>query len=417
MKLRSIGKVRIAVVVLVAGTLALSACSSSKKSTTTGGGSSAVAASSSAVTFNGQIKIGAAVPLTGPSGSTQGQLSLQLAVDAVNAKGGVLGKKLVLDVQDVGSTAATGLAAARTFVQDKVDAVVGYSLTTQNLAVSPVLKDAKLISMLGTASTANNSDKTGNPYNFIFNVPDDETAQHQVTFANDTLKAKKYGLILDSSAFGQTYGTLVTPLITAAGGTVVANQSVNPDANDLSTQVSKILAAKADVVLVALLTAPTAVLMYNEFKKQAPTSTPPLIVAAAVVGQFGKGIPWATATGSYATYMTAGMYDPTALAPTSKAWYDAVGVNSSAKLPPTDNAAEDYDMILGLSAAIDASGGVDPDKVSAYLSTLSNFSAYKGVKTLSGPYNCNATTHQCLHTQFLGKVDGESIKQVVHYDK
>jgi ABC-type branched-subunit amino acid transport system substrate-binding protein len=395
--------------------LTLSACSSSKKSTTTGG-SSGASGSSSSPTFNGEIKIGAAVGLTGSAGSDQVQLSEQYAADQINAKGGVMGKKIVLDVQDIGNTAATGLAAARTFVQDKVDFVAGYSLTTQNLAVSPVLQAAKIVSLLGTASTANNFDQTKNPYNFIFNIPDNETAVHQVTFATQTLKAKKFALLLDSSAFGQGYGTLVTPLINAAGGSVVSSQAVNPDANDLSTQISKILSAKPDVVLVALLTVPTAVLMYSELKKQVTGTPPALIVAATVVPQFGKGIPWATGAGTYATYMTAGMYDPSALSPDSKGWFDAVGLNSSAKVAPSDSSAEAHDMILGLAAAITATGGTDPDKISAYLATLKNFSSFNGVKTVSGPYTCDATTHQCLHAQYLGQVQGEAIKQILHYD-
>jgi branched-chain amino acid transport system substrate-binding protein len=417
MKARPIRKAYVAVAILAVGAVALSACSSSKKSSgggTTAAGTGASSASASP-TFNGEIKIGAAVGLTGPSGSTQGQLTMQYAVDQVNAAGGALGKKFVLDVQDSGATAATALAAARTMVQDKVDFVVGFSQTTQNLAVSPILGPAKLVSMLGTASTANNFDKTGNKYNFIFNVPDNETAQHQVTFAINTLHAKKFALLLDSSAFGQTFGTLVTPLINAGGASVVASQNVNPDANDLSTQISKILAAKPDVVLVSLLTAPTAVLMYSEFKKQAPNSTPALIDAAAVVGQFGKGIPWATAQGSYATYMTKGMYDPSALDPANKTWYDAVGLNSSAKLPPSDSSAELHDMILALAAAIKATNGTDSDKIVDYLTTLKDFSGFGNIHTISGPYTCDATTHQCLHAQFLGKVDGEAIKEVVHY--
>ena len=168
--------------------------------------------------------------------------------------------------------------------------VVGFSLTTQNLAVGPLFKQAKIVTLLGTASTANNADKTGNKYGFIFNVPDDETANHQVKYSLETIQAKKIALLLDSTAFGKGYGTLVTPLITAGGGTVSETQYVNPDANDESTQIAKILASQPDELMAALLTAPTVTLMYSELRKQAGTNQPKLMVAAAVTGQLGKGV-------------------------------------------------------------------------------------------------------------------------------
>jgi branched-chain amino acid transport system substrate-binding protein len=336
---------------------------------------------------------------------------MEYAVKQINDAGGVNGSRLQLDVQDVGSTAATALSAARIFAQNKDVAVVGYSLTTQNLAVTPVFQQAKIISMLGTASTANNFEKTGDKYNFIFNIPDDETAQHQVSFAIDTLHAKKFALMLDSTAFGKTYGTLVTPLITAGGGSVVETQYMNPDANDASTQAAKILSSHADVALIALLTAPTTTLFFSEMKKQGGANQPPIIGAATVVGGLGKGIPWAGAQGVYGTYMTAGMYDSGALSPANKSWYDATNDPS---ISPSDNDAEIHDMFLALAAGIESTGGTDPDKLADYLGGLKDFGGWKNIKTVSGPYTC-AATHQCLHAQFMGQVKGEALVQVKRY--
>jgi len=357
------------------------------------------------------VKIGVAVPLSGPTASNNVQLSAELAAKHINEAGGVNGRTIELVVEDNGATAATGLTAARKFVQADVDAVVGYSLTTQNLAVSPVFKTAKVINLTGTASTANNVEQTDNPYTFIMNIPDDETADHQVTFALQELKAKRFGLLLDSTAFGETYGKLVTPLIEAGGGSVVVSESVNPDANDLSAQVGKVVGADVDVVLVALLTPPTVTLMYNELTKQGAQELP-LIAAAATVATFGKSVPWKTAEGTYATYMTDGMYDPTALSATSKVWFD--DQKERGQSPPTDSYAEAYDSFLALAAAIEATGGTDPDKLVDYFKNLKDFSGWKNLKTVSGPYTC-APTHQCLHTQFMGQVQGEGIKKVVQY--
>jgi branched-chain amino acid transport system substrate-binding protein len=383
---------------LATSALLLAACSSSS------GGSSSGSLSS--------IKIGMAVALTGPTASDTTQKSMEYAIKQINDKGGINGRKIETVTEDIGATAATGTAAARKFIQDGVVMVVGYSTTTQNLAVSPLFKAAKIPTLNGTASTANNSDKTGNPYNFIFNVPDDETANHQVKFSLETIKATKIALLLDSTAFGKGYGELVTPLITAGGAQVSETQYVNPDANDESTQISKILASNPNEIMAALLTAPTVTLMYNELKKQAGSNQPQLMVAAAVVGQLGKGVPWATAAGTYGTYMTAGMYDPSARPPDTKDWYDAV---SGGTTPPSDNAAEMHDALLAYAAAVESTGGTDADKISTYLAALKDFKGWNGINAVTGPYTCNPTTHQCLHAQYMGQVKGEALSEVEHY--
>jgi branched-chain amino acid transport system substrate-binding protein len=357
------------------------------------------------------IKLGAAVGLTGPSAGNIVQIAVERAARLVNDKGGVDGRMLEVTVEDTNITAAQGLAAARKLVNDKVVAVVGIGATTQNLAVSPVFQQAKIINLLGTASTANNFEKTGNPYNFVFNIPDDATARHQVSFATETLEAERIALLLDSSAFGKGFGTLVTPLITAAGATVSATEYVNPDANSLSTQVSKLLASDPDVIMAALLTSPTVSLTYSELRKQGGSDPPKMMVAASVVANLGKGVPWAEAQGTYGTYMTKGMYDPAARNPDDADWFAAL---AEGNVPVSDNAAEMYDAVLAYVAAVDSTGGTDPDKISAYLSTLEDFSGWNGIKTISGPYTCDSS-HQCLHAQFMGQVKGEALSEVRHY--
>jgi branched-chain amino acid transport system substrate-binding protein len=398
MTTKVLSKARAGAALLAVGALALSACSSSS------GGSSSNSA--------GTIKIGVATALTGPTASDTIQRSIDYVIKQINDKGGINGRKIETVVEDVGATAATGTAAARKFIQDKVVMVIGYSTTTQNLAVSPLFKAAKIPTLNGTASTANNYDKTGNKYNFIFNVPDDETANHQVKYSLETLKAKKIALLLDSTAFGKTYGELVTPLITAGGATVSETQYVNPDANDESTQISKILASSPDELMAALLTAPTVTLMYNELKKQAGQTPPALMVAAAVVAQLGKGVPWATAQGTYGTFMTEGMYDAAARPKSMDDWYAEVEKGST---PPSDTAAEMHDAMLAYASAVEATGGTDPDKIVDNLTALKDFKGWNGIDAITGPYTCNATTHQCLHAQYMGQVRNDALVEVAHY--
>lgn len=372
------------------------------------GSDSAASGSSSSGGSGDPIMIGSAVPLSGPLASNNSQLSMEYAAKEINDKGGVGGRQIKLVVEDSGATAATGVTAANKFVQDKVSSVVGFTTTTQNLAVSPIFQKAKLINLTGTASTANDFDETKNPYTFNFNIPDNETAKNQVDFALNDLKAKKVALILDSSAFGQTYGSLVTPLIEQGGGQVVAQESVNPDANDLSSQVTKIVAADPDVIMVALLTPPTVTLMFNEIVKQNAKSIP-MIGAAATVATFGKSVPWETASGVYGTFMTDGMYDPANVPVAMKSWWDEQ--HSKGDVPPADTYAQMHDSVLAYASAVEATGGTDPDKISDYFKQLKDFKGWNGIPTLSGPYTCD-DQHQCLHIQYMGQVKDQAIVKV-----
>ena len=361
------------------------------------------------------IKIGLAAILSGAqavagSGQTNG---MEYAIKRINDKGGVNGAKIEFVTRDIGSTAATTVAASQQFVQDNPVAVIGISQTVQYLAAVPILQKAKIIALLGTASDVDDRAHTNNPYGFVFNVPDSMTAQHQVSYATQTLHASRIALLLDSTAFGQNYGKLVTPVIQAAGASVVSTQSVNPDANDLSTQISKILAAKPDLIMMALLTAQAGVLTYKELEKQAGTSKPSLMVAAATVGSFGRTIPWSVAQGTYGTFMTHGMYDPSARNKADAGFFAAIAANNNTT-PVSDNNAEMHDAILALAAAIQAAGGTDPDKIAAKLAALNNFSAWNGIKTVSGPYTC-APTQECLFNQFMGQVKGDALVEVQRY--
>ncbi|MDQ7910813.1 ABC transporter substrate-binding protein [Phytohabitans sp. ZYX-F-186] len=359
----------------------------------------------------GDITIGIAAALTGPLANDSIQKSIEYAIKQVNDKGGVLGgRKLKAEVVDIGATAATAQAAARKFTQADVPFVVGYSITQQNLAASPVFLKAKTISMIGTASTANNLDKTKNPYTFSFNIPDDETAEHQVQYALQDLRAEKVALLLDSTAFGKGYGDLVTPLLQQGGAQIVETQYINATDNDVSAQVTKILAGKPDVLMVALLNAQTGKLMYSEIAKQ--TSTPPKVIgAAALTGAFGSTIPWDMAQGTYVTIMTESVWDPTVRTPEQKAWYEAV----TGAVKPADNTAEMHDAVLAVASAIDSTKSTDPDDVSDYLKALKGFTGFNGIKTLVGSYECDAQ-HQCLHQQYVGQVDGEQIKVVKKFE-
>jgi len=101
------------------------------------------------------IKIGYLAALTG-DWAAYGQTELksaQLAAEEINAKGGVLGKKLEIVPYDFRTRAEDAVNAVRRMIeQDKVLAIIGANGSGINIATAPVVNRAG-VSQIGTVST------------------------------------------------------------------------------------------------------------------------------------------------------------------------------------------------------------------------------------------------------------------------
>ena len=154
------------------------------------------------------IKIGLVTALSGQSARAGEALTrgLTIAIDELNAKGGVLGRKLELVRRDDESNPAKGVIAARELVQrEKVAVLIGGLDTPVALAIVPFANSAKVPFVdpwaAGTAITRNGA----NP-NFVFRVSamDDTVDKAIVRYAMKTHGSKKPGLILVNNPWGES---------------------------------------------------------------------------------------------------------------------------------------------------------------------------------------------------------------------
>ena len=109
-----------------------------------------------AQSFKGTKKVGYSAPLTGQSalyGHAVSQ-SLQLAADDINAKGGVNGYKIEMDIQDDGTTVPQAVSNTKNMIlQDNVVALMGSVTSAQCLAESPIAKQNKVITIDATCNS------------------------------------------------------------------------------------------------------------------------------------------------------------------------------------------------------------------------------------------------------------------------
>lgn len=175
------------------------------------------------------IKIGAVTPSTGmmaPSGNDLAR-SFELAVDRINAEGGLLGKKLVL-IRGSASTAQEAIAAVDQLVsKDKVDLFIGTIITpVSNAASEAAMNYGKLYWEEG--ALANELTERGLP-NFVRSGPNATAFAKQSVQGIIELVAKKLGkqpkdlkiwIEHEDSAYGTSVATVQAQLLKNAGAQV-----------------------------------------------------------------------------------------------------------------------------------------------------------------------------------------------------
>src|SRR5678816_207420 len=144
------------------------------------------------------IKVGVYGDLTGQT-SSFGQSTkngVELAVEEINAAGGVNGKKIQLLIEDdQGRPEQAKTVVSKLINQDKVQAILGEVASTNSLAAAPVAQEAK-IPMITPSSTNPKVTETGDYISRVCFI-DPFQGTVMANFATKTLKAKKVAVLTD----------------------------------------------------------------------------------------------------------------------------------------------------------------------------------------------------------------------------
>jgi branched-chain amino acid transport system substrate-binding protein len=151
------------------------------------------------------IKIGLLAPLTGPAAADGLSVhnSVKLAVERVNAEGGLLGKKIELVTYDDRADGKEAVALSRKLIeQDKVVAVVGGSYSTPSRAVAPIFQEEK-IPFVAAYAVHPDITKAGNFCfrNGFLGMVEGKSAAY---VAVKLMGAKKIALLVSDNDFGRT---------------------------------------------------------------------------------------------------------------------------------------------------------------------------------------------------------------------
>ena len=197
------------------------------------------------------IKFGFFGALTGPTATfaISGKNGATLAVEQINAAGGVLGKPLVLLAEDDrGEAAEAASVVSKLITRDHVVALIGEQASSRTLAAAPIAQSYH-VPMISPTSTNVEVTKKGD-YIFRMCFIDPYQGKALATFARRDLKAPTAAILVDArSDYSMGLAEAFRTAFTEQGGRVIDELKYTEGDSDFSAQLTA-LGPKAPDVLV-----------------------------------------------------------------------------------------------------------------------------------------------------------------------
>jgi urea transport system substrate-binding protein len=355
----------------------------------------AAALASSAAMAQDVIKIGIPVGLSGANSVVAPSVvqAAELAVDEINASGGILGKKVVLEVADDGSGAAGAQKAFDSLIfQKKVNVLITMETSAARNAGLPIVSRGKTPFIY----TSFYEGRSCNKYMYINAwVPDQQVAS-VVDYFSKNFKAKTFFLIGSDYAFGRGMLEFTRAYIEKKGGKVLGEEYLPMDGSDWTAIISKLKASGADALITSTAGGAPNVTLTKQLR------------AAGIKIPYGNlGVDEGTAKsmGSDAEGIyVAGSYYTNIDSPKNKQFLAAMQKKFGADLKtPNDLSVPEYEAVWAYKLAAEKAGSVEADKILPFL----------GEVTVDGPrgmIKMNKQRHAAL-TMYMGQVQKDgSIK-------
>ena len=194
-------------------------------------------------------KIGSSLGLTGYGSLTDGHWrdGLELAIAAVNAKGGVLGRKLELVYEDNKSTPQQAVVVYRKMMsEDKVVAFDSGCISAGNFAAASFVTKAKLPMFLCSILPRLPDEQK---WAFSYLPPPKFEIESRYEYLKNKTDIRKIGILGDPSPYGMLMRNIAVEEAKNYGLEVAANKSYQQDDADFSVQIGRINTAGAGAII------------------------------------------------------------------------------------------------------------------------------------------------------------------------
>ena len=327
----------------------------------------------------GEIVLGNLQDLSGPTSVLGNAVTrgAELAVDKVNAGGGLKGDKVKLVTVDTKGNVQEAIKAFNRLVDhEKAVAVLGPPVSNIGLAIAPIANEKK-IAVLGSfidprVTVQENGE--AQPAMFLIQPTSTQYAEIIASYANEKLGFKKFAVLYDqSNAFAVSMLKPFKAYIEKRGGSVVAEETYTKTDKDYRAQLNKIKSAGADVLYI-------------------PNYTQDLVITVKQAKQIGLNLPMVSGLDAAPPFATL-VGDPEA----ANNIYFAN--NFSDKEPqltevrtaykakfnedPINKAYLGYDKVTVLLKAVELGGGASGPQIIAGLAKILDVQGTTGVISLS----------------------------------
>ena len=343
-----------------------------------------------------KIKLGHLTPMTGFLGALgeYAVMGVNLALEEVNAAGGVLGRQVELLVEDSVNPSVASSKAQRLYERDGVLALLGEISSASALTISQVAARNKRIFMSSGARSDALRGKSCNRY--TFHVDTSTTANVKgvgtALLRDNMIKGKKMFALTADYVFGHDLAKAARAFIGANGGNLVGDELVATDVADFSPYLLKIRQARPDVVCSNLAGNQVTTFMkqYSEFGLQYP-----------IVGfNLNTNDAWAAGADNFGGIWPVVWHHDVDV-PNSKAFV-ASFMKKHGK-PPEHHAWTDYLSLKFMAQAMNETKSLEADKLIAYLEKGAEFDILKARKGYFRDWD-----HQLMQEQYTITVKPKS---------
>lgn len=244
-------------VTLMAGLTACGTAAGSSNNSTNPSGSSSQ-----------ELDIGLIADMTGAA-ALSGQHKVQgaqLAVDQINASGGINGKKIKLMVEDDQGKNQAGVAAYQKLAaNNNIVAIIGSVRSTIVQATEPYIAQSQIPTMIGGTDPA--LTHSGNQWVFRFRPNDSYATKVMANWDVSQMNGKKVALLFDTDAFGASGNSLLKAALQADGATVVSDQGYTTATKDYTSYLENIKGSGATVLATYMTNAEDEAQMLRQFRQ------------------------------------------------------------------------------------------------------------------------------------------------------
>ncbi|MFD2332447.1 urea ABC transporter substrate-binding protein [Cohnella sp. GCM10020058] len=356
--------------------LALAGCGGNNENNASSAPASSASSSTAASGGGDTVKVGILHSLSGTMSISEVTVknSESMAIDEINAKGGVLGKKIEPVIEDGASDWPTFAEKARKLLsEDKVATVFGGWTSASRKAMLPVFEELNGLLWYPVQYEGLES----SPNIFYTGATTNQQIVPSVDYLLEQGK-KKFFLLGSDYVFPRTANKIIKAQLAAKGGETVAEEYTPLGHTDYTTIIAKIKEAKPDVVYNTL-NGDSNVAFFKQLKDANISAADLTTLSVSIAEEEVKGI----GPDFLAGHLVAWNYYQTTDTPENKTFVENFKAKYGADSVTSDPMEAGYTAVYLWAAAVEKAGSFDVDKVKEAAKGI-EWNAPEGKVTIDG---------------------------------